>query len=132
MIIIGIHPILSVHFCGGELHSFALLSDSAEKSCCASMADMAEEAHTHSITDLHHNCCDTQTLQIATDDYQSQQQQITLNKPLLSFDKVWFALASVFELVESDDYTLVKNAFPPGGLYLQHVDILTYICIYRI
>lgn len=98
------------------------------------MVSMTEETQTSTptVNDLHHNCCDTEILKIATDDYQSQHQQIVLNKPLLSFDKMWFALASVFEVVESDDYTLVKDAFPPGGLYLQHVDILTYICIYRI
>lgn len=146
MLVVGAHPTLAMHFCGGKLHSVDFVSDRAETSCCSGMMkDMPQEndqlciAETSSsdniqLSNTHNGCCNTQKIQISTDNYRHQSQQLNVANILPSFDNIWFTLnyMSISQSVESDNLTIVKHTFPPEGLDKQNIDLLTYICIYRI
>lgn len=144
MLVVGMHPVLSMHFCEKELCSLHLLNNPAEKSCCTSDPDSEKEMHcccTKGVKDLpdkqdihtsHQYCCNIQTIRIATDDFRYQGNQPSFNKPLPSHDSVFVVFNDVFRQAETDHSIPAKNTFPSGGLYLQHIDIRTYIGIYRI
>ncbi len=148
MLVVGAHPVLAMHFCEGNLHSVGILDNDIEKSCCDDMANMPQynepqsccaensDATSHhkesGLSKSHEDCCDIQKIKISTDDYQRQERQLNTNHILLSFDNVWFTLNYIINSIEPDNTVEVRQTFPPGGLINQHVDLLTYICIYRI
>lgn len=141
MLVIGTHPVLAMHYCAGKLYSFGVLSNEIEKSCCEDMEEVPQQednschttskAQEHNVLLSHENCCDIQKIELSTDDYQHQVQQFNLNNVLPSFEHVWLA---PYLLIPTEDEGITKTGqyFPPGGLSLQNVDLLTYICIYRI
>lgn len=140
MLVIGIHPVLVMHYCAGELYSLEVFNNEIERSCCEDMEMPQQEDNScHTTSDaqksnmlpFHKNCCDIQKVELSTDDYQCQPQQFNLNNVLPSFENVWMAL---YLLIPKDNVGITKTAqyFPPGGLSLQNIDLLTYICIYRI
>ncbi|OJV91802.1 MAG: hypothetical protein BGO34_06705 [Bacteroidia bacterium 44-10] len=140
MLVIGMHPVLAMHYCAGELYSFGVLSNEIEESCCGDMEMPQQEdnschttpnAQENNVLPSHENCCDIQQIELSTDDYQHQVQQFNLNKLLPSYENVWLVLNMLIP-TENDGITKISQYFPPGGLSLQNVDLLTYICIYRI
>lgn len=147
MVVVGAHPVLAMHFCEGNLYSVGILDDSMSKSCCAAMKDMpqpetdsccsAAQATTsqednHEAYKSHDDCCDIQKVQLSTDDYQHQDRQFNISHILPSLEHVWFTLNYMFNFVEPDTTVAIGQNFPPGGLNKQHIELLTYICIYRI
>jgi len=143
MLVVGVHPVLAMHFCAGDLYSVSLANDNQQDhSCCEGMKDMpkddcANEAQSHDIlpssfTGMDKNCCDFEQVELSTDDFNHQVQQFNLNNILPSFDNVWLVLHSIFNHIEPDNSAIVQHIFPPGGLNRLNTDLLTYICIYRI
>lgn len=147
MLVVGAHPILAMHFCGGNLYSVGILDDTMNKSCCATMENMAQPKNDSCCSDdqtasssqknhqeykSHDACCDIQKVQLSTDDYQHQDRQFNLSHILPSLEHVWFTLNYMFNFVEPNTTVSIGQTFPPGGLSKQHIDLLTYICIYRI
>ncbi|GAB6012744.1 HYC_CC_PP family protein [Viscerimonas tarda] len=134
MLITGAHPVLALHFCGGELHSFGL-TNPVEKSCCASAQGETRSGYSEkeqSITKSHSDCCNTQKIKIATDNYRNQVQQLDLSKLLTSSDHIGFAPAYPIGWTTPEALRLAESIFPPGTSVFQNSDILTYICIFRI
>jgi hypothetical protein len=138
MLVIGTHPVLAMHYCAGKLYSFGGLSNEIEKSCCKDMEIPQQEGnscHTiqntqeHNILISHKNCCDIQKVELSTDDYQVQ--QYNLNNVLPSVEHVWLALNLLIP-TKNEGITKTGQYFPPGSFSLQHIDLLTYICTYRI
>ncbi len=147
MLVVGAHPVLAMHFCEGNLYSVGILDDTMNKSCCAVMQNMPQHKNnsccsdqkesisdqdTHQMPGSHDDCCDIQKVELSTDDYQHQDRQFSLSQILPSFNAIWFTLNYMFNFVEPDTTVTVQRTFPPGGLYTQNTDLLTYICIYRI
>lgn len=139
MLVVGTHPVLAVHFCAGEFYSFGVLTNDTEKSCCEGMEIPQHEddfCHTtqntqeHNILPSHQNCCDTQKIELSTDDYQHPVRQLNLNNVLPSFENVWMVLYLLIPTEKNSNNT--RQYFPPGGLSLQGIDLLAYMCIYRI
>jgi hypothetical protein len=126
MLVAGAHPVLAFHFCGGELYSFGIAGSGVEESCCSA----GEPANASGISQSHTSCCDIQKISISTDDYQNQPQQI--NYQPVSIDCIWLAPERLSYRIMPEIPLLTNNAFPPGGLAIQHMDILTGICIFRI
>lgn len=149
MLVVGAHPVLAMHFCEGNLYSVGVLNNDIEKSCCTDnmegmpqpekadscstgASDTASHQEESVLSKSNDNCCDIQKIKISTDDYQRQERQLNRGHLLPSFDNVWFTLNYILNSIEPDNTVEIKRTFPPGGLTKQHVDLLTYICIYRI
>jgi hypothetical protein len=77
-------------------------------------------------------CCHVQELQISTDDYLNQIQQLNVIHILPVFGNVWITLNYLSERVNFDKLLIAQRLFPPGGRYKQHIDLLTSICVFRI
>jgi hypothetical protein len=128
MLVAGAHPVLALHFCGNELYAFGI-SDSVGEPCCSSAT---KHDNADGLSQSHNSCCDIQKIKIATDDYQNRVQQPDLNSQSHFTGVMYFEPASTVNRGTPDNLNAANIAYPPGGLLLQHLDILTYICIFRI
>ena len=125
-LVIGTLPAVAMHFCGGELRAVGVFNDAAEKSCCPS-ASKPE----HGVSLRGEGCCDTQIVELTTDDYLHTAGQSDLNKILPLFETVWHPAGSLDRVVD-EGVVKTSSYFPPGGLSLPGADLLAFICIYRI
>ena len=133
--IFAIRPVIAMHFCDGELHSFNLYPhhEPTGSTCCQS-------DHTDSVPGAHHayaapwsDCCDNTLLELSTDDFQNKTGPSisrVVSSPLAEGTTLFTNLLK--PLVPETDDPPSRQGFPPEGLFLRDIDILTYICIYRI
>ena len=126
MLVIGALPAVAMHFCGGELRAVGVFNDVAEQTCCSS-ASQPE----HGVSLRSEGCCDIQIVELTTDDYHHTAGQSDLNKILPLFKTVWQGANSLARVVD-EGAIKTSSYFPPGGFGLHGVDLLTFICIYRI
>lgn len=145
MLMSAVQPVLAMHYCGNKLHSFSLLQNNDNVGgCCEENATRenrdpiqghlpeGETDHHDSLDDAHASCCDVQLLKPGTDDYQTRTEQTVSRTASISYEAPAL-LIPLFKLSESEINTLsFFQDFPPKGLFLQDVSLLTYICIYRI
>ena len=141
MLVVSVHPVLAVHFCGGKLNSFSILNNDMEKSCCGEKeisphSDVAFQTLnkssrlTHLLSD--NKCCKTQKINISTNDYQYHIQRFNLkNNTLSAWVKLWI-VPGLLSIFENNNVIKTNFYFPPGTLHLQNTDLLSFICIYRI
>ncbi len=133
MMLVAIHPVVAMHFCGGKLFSLNLIQDNNDHSCC-----MVEENHftQPSETDIDINqasCCHFDTLEISTDEFQNQTNSTIPISLLSSMENNWFTINDLFSLNEPEkNTTCPQDEFPPKGLFMEDICLLAYICIYRI
>lgn len=150
MMLSGVQPVLAMHFCGNELYSFSLVQTAVNLHCCCDNVEQTVEQtekqtpktanipvggphHTCILGEANETCCVTQLLTIDTDDYQGKTEQLVSRMASISFDDAFALLIPLFRLSEPETNTLsFFQDFPPKGLFLQDVSLLTYICIYRI
>lgn len=79
------------------------------------------------------SCCDTHTIQVQTDEFQSELNQISFSQIVRAFDIPWLTLVNLFKQSDPESNApLLSDAFPPDGLFLRDVSINTFVCIYRI
>lgn len=146
MMIFAIQPVIALHYCAGELQSLNLFA--RQTTMDSSPAHVANGGNNHSCCDSHQTetsrhdcewhatgdgCCDIQLLELTTDDYQNKVEQPASRLLPFSFDTVGAILTRLYKL--SDPITDIRTPhpdFPPEGLFLKDVSLLTYICIYRI
>ncbi|WP_129593692.1 hypothetical protein [Seramator thermalis] len=146
MMLSAVKPVLAMHFCGNELYSFSLVQTADNlHSCCDNIEQTEKQTpktvnipvggphHTCILGEANETCCVTQLLTIDTDDYQGKTEQLVSHMASISFDDAFALLIPLFRLSEPETNTLsFFQDFPPKGLFLQDVSLLTYICIYRI
>ncbi|SEA19690.1 hypothetical protein [Proteiniphilum acetatigenes] len=158
MMIFAIQPVIALHYCAGELQSLNLFAQHAatdispihaadhgnNHSCCNSHRTgnsgtnedprrIGTARHGHELHFAGDKCCNTEILELTTDDYQNKVEQPASRLLPLSFDTVGAILTRLYKL--SDPITDIRTPhpdFPPEGLFLKDVSLLTYICIYRI
>ncbi|SFS75561.1 hypothetical protein SAMN05216365_11654 [Porphyromonadaceae bacterium NLAE-zl-C104] len=146
MMIFAIQPVIALHYCAGELQSLNLFA--RQTTMDSSPVHVANGGNNHSCCDSHQTetsrhdcewhatgdgCCDIQLLELTTDDYQNKVEQPASRLLPFSFDTVGAILTRLYKL--SDPITDIRTPhpdFPPEGLFLKDVSLLTYICIYRI
>lgn len=140
MALVAVQPAIAMHFCEGKLYSWGLFVCNDDTSCCQTKAakhsccsTYPSENHGSGLNKAQGECCDFETIRVATDDYQKQIEEFNPDRSSLSFENIWIALHNSLKgTVSEPETTLLQNDFPPGGLFLQDVSILHYICIYRI
>jgi hypothetical protein len=161
MAVFAMQPVIAMHYCGGELKSLDLFArqtvtstDRAGRgdnhSCCNSRTsgdshkagnprttEDSRRAETARHGDELHftgdKCCNTEILELTTDDYQSKITQQDSRLLSFSIGNAGAIPIRPFKLPEPETGIRTPlHYFPPGGLFLKNVSILTYICIYRI
>jgi hypothetical protein len=94
------------------------------------------ESEEHSASDVGFTapvmpCCFNNVVKIATDDFQSAQETLTVSANLLSAPFV-FLVPQTTPLSEPDALSTLQHTFPPGGLPKYGTDILAMNCVFRI
>ena len=147
MMIFAIQPVIAIHFCGGKLKSFDLFTvhtatdiNSAglinlgdNHSCCDFYNTHEADNQNHGRYIAGNSCCNTELLEFTTDDYQNKAEQQTSRPLSFSIENVGSVLTGIIQLPDPEtDIRTPLTDFPPGGLFMKDVNLLTYICIYRI
>lgn len=146
MLIFAIQPVIAMHYCGGKLQSMNLsalqvatdtnpihVAIHGKKTCCKHSHKNGTHKHTDGLYITGEGCCDTELLELTSDDYQNQVQQHSFRLLPFSIDNVVITLNGLIKLSDpKSDICPPLQEFPPGGLFLKDVSLLTYICIYRI
>jgi hypothetical protein len=127
LLVAGAHPVVSMHFCGGELYDLGITGN-VEKSCCSSVNDTHPAAN--GFSQSRNSCCDIQKINIATDDFQTGTQLSHTNRLASPFSYCAEVVSAVRWLPANCSF--VTAAYPPGGLAILHTDILACICTFRI
>lgn len=141
MMLVAIQPVVAMHFCGGELHSFELLQAENNHSCCMPTQEgvvTTEGDVCHYDVDLDmelmaNDCCVFDTVEVSTDNFQQQANRLNLISLSTMIENNWFTINNLFALNQPEtDVATSEIDFPPKGLFMEDVSILNYICIYRI
>ncbi|MDR0866125.1 MAG: hypothetical protein LBO74_14505 [Candidatus Symbiothrix sp.] len=115
MSLVAAQPTLAFHYCGGNLRSVGMTDEDPQKSCCGKSG-----------------CCSHYTVKLTTDDFQTPQQDSTIETDLVP-NPIWqVSLDVVLIERESTDSLVLQRIFPPGGLATYHADLLTLVCTFRI
>jgi hypothetical protein len=123
MLVVAIRPMMLTHFCMDSLVSVKVGIGSEDASCCCK----------HAQDGIHKKCCTLQKVTLSTDDYNYQPLQIDWHKVVPSFELLLPVLnewCSTYLYVDKDSQS--SHAFPPGGLNKLNLNLLTYICVFRI
>ncbi len=142
MLLTGIQPVLSLHFCAGTLFSAGFFEESESSICCEGPMAEATQASSEnnkpaagSTSDnvvYHEDCCEFQTIEISTDDFSRNAEQQTIQSLTQLTGATWAVMTSLLYRDIPDNSLTVRHHFPPVGLSRLTTDLLTYICIYRI
>lgn len=131
MLLTGIQPVLSLHLCGGNLFSVSLVEEVAPLSCC-DIPETATPENSPAFSTYHADCCDFQSLELSTDDFnhevdqQNHRSQTPVTVPL------WAVIQSLLHQVLPDEPQPLLQLYPPAGLGRLTTNLLTLICIYRL
>src|SRR5690554_1719269 len=127
MMITAIQPIIAMHYCNDELRSLQIFQSEGNQNFCC------KDSHGHDLLITGNFCCETEMLEFSTDEFQTKSELPVTRISPISIDVMGMALVNQLVTSEPDSDTFLTSLkFPPKGLYLNDVSILTYICIYRI
>ena len=138
MAVFAIRPVIAMHYCNGELYSFNLYQhqeDSSNFSCCHSDNSEASPISHQTLTSAWGSCCDNTALELATDEYRNKAGSFVLrilSNPVEDGIPLFANTNSLKPSVLDTGDPSSGQLFPPEGLFMKDIDILTYICIYRI
>ena len=127
MLITAIQPVIAMHYCDDELSSLQIYhTNGIQNSCC-------DDSKNHDLLISGAFCCETEMLEFSTDEFQTKSELPVTRISPISIDVMGMALVNQLVTSKPDSDTFLTSLkFPPKGLYLNDVSILTYICIYRI
>jgi hypothetical protein len=127
MMITAIQPIIAMHYCNDELRSLQIFQSEGNQNFCC------KDSHGHDLLITGNFCCETEMMKLTTDEFQTKSELPVTRISPISIDVMGMALVNQLVTSEPDSDTFLTSLkFPPKGLYLNDVSILTYICIYRI
>ncbi|OAV71555.1 hypothetical protein Barb4_00602 [Bacteroidales bacterium Barb4] len=118
----AVKPTLAFHYCGGSLHSVSLTGDDLQRSCCGGEEEEGEAG----------SCCSDYTVEVATDDYQTPQQEVSVGISSHDLLPAFFVSDRLLKRDAPDDFLIIQRSFPPGGLAEYDADLLSLICVFRI
>ena len=132
----SVHPIITLHFCNGDLHSFTMGAANEATACCI-LSDVAENNHfdtlSTNLTESSDSCCSFQNVEIITDNFTVDQTNTTIQKPVtFTFIHASAILDYLINLFTPE--AIIKSSHPisPIGLRSTTLKFLSYICVYRL
>lgn len=130
------HPILSMHFCQGELQSFNIHTLNKSNACC--MTSAIEDVE-NNITTLPSSgiqtdniCCSTSNLEVVTDSFIQNNNETIRTSILSNYISGWFIFNYLFNIATPDTTVQSNLNYFSQGFFLKTLDFLSLVCIYRI
>ena len=133
---LSVHPIITLHFCNGDLHSFTMVSKSEANVCCA-LSDITENnnfnTYSTNLIESSESCCSFQKVEIITDNFTVEHTNTTIQEPTtFSYFQMSAVLNYLINLFTPDAIIKSNNPISPIGLYSTTLRFLSYICVYRL
>ena len=132
---LSVHPILSMHFCGGELQSLNIQALSSNSMCClpTEVEDIENSAtSSQSVIASDNSCCSTTNLEVVTDNFTLNSAQSIQLPTELTYMPAWFVVNYLINLATVETTTETSFNFPIYGSYLKTLTFLSLICVYRL
>lgn len=133
---LSVHPIIAMHFCNNEFHSFTLVANNEADACCVS-SDISVNNNFDTLStnfiDSSESCCSFQNVEIITDNFTLEQTNTKIQKPItFSYLQASAILDYLINLFTSDAIIKSYNPISPIGLHSTTLKLLSYICVYRL
>ena len=133
---LSVHPIITLHFCNGDLHSFTVVSNSEANACCV-LSDIAEnnnlDTPSTNLIESSESCCSFQNVEIVTDNFTSEHTTTTIQKPTaFSYFQMSAILNYLINLFTPDTNLVSNNYITQPVLYNTTLKFLAHICVYRL
>lgn len=124
-----LRPAIAMHFCMGEVHSFQFYQHQVT---CKEHAPSAP-ASIQMYTLESKSCCNDTFLELTTDAYENHTKLSVARSHPSPVSESLFLVTYVYKQpIQEIELAPFPDEFPPGGRFLKDLDILVYICIYRI
>ena len=133
---LSLHPIVTLHFCKGDLHSFSVVSMNAATTCCA-LSSISEnnnfDTPSTNLTESSESCCSFQNVEVITDNFTSEHTTTTIQNPTaFSYFQMSAILNYLINLFAPDTIPVTNNYLSPPVLYNTTLKFLAHICVYRL
>lgn len=133
---LSVHPIIAMHFCNGDLHSFTLVANNEADVCCVS-SDISVSNNFDTLStnfiDSSESCCSFKNVEIITDNFILEQTNTTIQKPItFSYLQASAILDYLINLFTPDAIIKSYNPVSHTGLHTSTLKFLSYICVYRL
>lgn len=140
---VSVHPIITLHFCKGDLHSFTVIANNEVNACCVlSTLPENNSLEIYSIDQFESNdhfvetcesCCSFQKVEIITDNFTLEHTNMTIQKPIaFSYIPMAALIDYLINLFTPDAIIKSNNHTSPTGWYNTTLKFLSYICVYRL
>ena len=132
---LSVHPILTLHFCQGELHSFTVVTENESNACCV-LSNITEnnnlDIQSSNFIESSDSCCSYTNLELATDNFILNSSKSIQTPNILTSITGWFVINYLINLALPDTIINTNFNFLSYGFYLKTLDFLSLICTYRI
>ena len=133
---VSVHPIITLHFCKGDLHSFTVIANNEVNACCVS-SDRNENSNfdilSINLTESSESCCSFQKVEIITDNFTLEHTNTTIQKPIaFSYIPMAALIDYLINLFTPEAIIESNNHISPNGWYNTTLKFLSYICVYRL
>lgn len=133
---VSVHPIITLHFCKGDLHSFTVMAKNEANACCVS-SDRNENSNfdilSINLTESSESCCSFQKVEIITDNFTLEHTNTTIQKPFaFSYIPMAALIDYLINLFTPEAIIESNNHISPNGWYNTTLKFLSYICVYRL
>lgn len=133
---LSLHPIITLHFCKGDLQSIAVDSKSEVIACCA-LSSITEnnnlETLSTNLTVSSESCCSFQKVEVITDNFTIEHTNTTIQK---SFTFTYLPISAILNylinLFTPETLNKSNNHISPPWLHSTTLKFLSYICVYRL
>lgn len=142
ILISGAHPVFAIHFCDRHLSSIDLKTNDKEKCYCLIIKKESENRITNSL--LHScciftgslitekNCCTSNIVNLSTDNYNCETRTSDLRDLHSRASHVAVAFFYFSFNIKQESPLAAQSVFSASGLSRLNLDLLSYICTYRI
>ena len=133
---LSVHPIITLHFCEGDLHSFTIGATNEASACCIT-SDVTENNYfdtlTTNLTESSDSCCSFKSVEIITDNFTVEHTNTTIQKPTTySYFQMSTILDYLINLFSPDTIIESNSFFSTPVLYNTTLKFLAHICVYRL
>lgn len=141
---VSVHPVITLHFCNDDLHSFTVLTSNDVKGCCVSSSSIpvTNNVEVFSFDPLEsldyvaescESCCSYQKIEIATDNFTADQTNTSGQNTIpFSYISLSAIVDYLINLFTPDTLSKSYNPVSHIGLHSSTLKFLSYICVYRL
>jgi hypothetical protein len=140
MALVAVQPTLAFHFCGENLYAIGFTAARENRCCCMAEADetgcSAPEQPLSGdggsvVSEPVESCCSNYIVALSTDDFQAPSGEFAIGEVSVVPPVCYFS-GEISGISGRDGLPITQSVFPPGSFVKCHVDLLAFICVFKI